>query len=94
MAKYVKKPTEYEAIQIANDILMPDWFKTHVNKGNIRFRFDENNDLVADVLAYDSPGNLKLITAQFGDYIFNHPDNGLMVFEKDYFEEHYEKVSD
>lgn len=82
MARYIEKPQEYEACQIGNDILMPEWFKTAVNKGFIMFQFNDNNELIAKV-NNDSIAN-------FGDYILFDPTTGLHVFTKDYFESHYQ----
>lgn len=89
MAKYVEKPTEYDAIQISTELLMPDWFKEAVNKGQICFRFNIENELVVDVYA----NTTEPITAEFGDYILINPENGaLEVYTKEFFESHYEKV--
>lgn len=93
MAKYVEKPTEYDAIQISNELLMPDWFKEAVNKGQINFRFTVENELVVDVYPVTNVLGIVPMTAKFGDYILNNPEEGLLeVYTKEFFESHYEKV--
>lgn len=92
MAKYIEKPTEFEAVQISTELLMPEWFKEAVNKGVLTFRFDDNNEFVVDLLP--NPPRTTPFTAKFGDYILNNPEDGhIYVYEKDYFESHYQLVS-
>lgn len=95
MAKYIKKPTEFEAVQISTELLMPEWFKEAVNKGLIVFRFDDNNELFVDVYPIPNVTGVLPITAYFGDYILNNPEDafGLEVYPKEYFESHYQLVS-
>lgn len=94
MAKYIEKPTEFEAVQISTELLMPEWFKEAVNKGVISFRFDDKSELVVDVYPIENVPGIIPMTAEFGDYILLNPETkSLEVYTKDYFESHYQLIS-
>lgn len=97
MARYIKKPTEYEACQLTKEIVMTDWLRSAVNSGEVMFSIsDESGEIFATIQRKEITdlGNDNFVNyvVNFGDYIVYDPDLGIIGYTKDYFESHYERI--